>query len=453
MRSCYIIALVVALSSPRGGAEGLRAQNTNNSPYSSYGFGDLVNSTQVSQAMMAGVSAAVIDPYSVIQVNPASYASLVRPTFECGAVVRYVNYSTATASEDQSAFRMLGLTLGVPFGKGRWGMALGLMPVSDVGYSLSERVPLESGEGDVRFVYEGSGGLNRAFIGVGTSVWQRYDSLGNGHKLALGANFNYLFGGIEQTRKAYYPGGAGYYNTSAFTSLNISSPTGNVGAQYVGTLTRRTREEDDHWRFIVGAFAELASSLEADNTSLVNSFVLGGTGVEFPRDTVAFVDGASGSVRLPLAYGLGYSIFNEKWLVSLEYRRRDWNSLRVDVEGYQLPEELGASVSYALGAQFRPGGARAKTFLERTLFRAGVLYQEDYLRVQGQQLGKIGTTFGLSLPLLNSSTRSRFNLGVELGERGTMEGDRIRERYADIYIGFTITPDIREVWFRKRRIQ
>ena len=201
MRSCYIIALVVALSSPRGGAEGLRAQNTNNSPYSSYGFGDLVNSTQVSQAMMAGVSAAVIDPYSVIQVNPASYASLVRPTFESGAVVRYVNYSTATASEDQSAFRMLGLTLGVPFGKGRWGMALGLMPVSDVGYSLSERVPLESGEGDVRFVYEGSGGLNRAFIGVGTSVWQRYDSLGNGHKLALGANFNYLFGGIEQTRK------------------------------------------------------------------------------------------------------------------------------------------------------------------------------------------------------------------------------------------------------------
>ena len=226
-----------------------------------------------------------------------------------------------------------------------------------------------------------------------------------------------------------------------------------MGAQYVGTLTRRTREEDDHWRFIVGAFAELASSLEADNTSLVNSFVLGGTGVEFPRDTVAFVDGASGSVRLPLAYGLGGSIFNEKWLVSLEYRRRDWNSLRVDVEGYQLPEELGASVSYALGAQFRPGGARAKTFLERTLFRAGVLYQEDYLRVQGQQLGKIGTTFGLSLPLLNSSTRSRFNLGVELGERGTMEGDRIRERYADIYIGFTITPDIREVWFRKRRIQ
>ena len=453
MRSWHIIAVVAALSTPKGGPDGLRAQNTNNSPYSAYGFGDLVNTTQVSQALMGGIGAAVIDPYSVIHVNPASYASMVRPTFESGAVVRYVNYSTADASEDQNAFRLLGLTLGVPFGKGRWGMALGLMPVSEVGYTLTERVPLASGEGDVRFEYAGSGGLNRAFIGAGTSVLQRYDSLGNGHKLSIGANFNYLFGGIEQTRKAYYPSGLGYYNTSAFNALNISSPAWNVGVQYLGALTKRRNEEADHWRYIIGGFAELQADLEAANTVLVNSFVLGGTGVEFPRDTVAFVDGAGGTVRLPLAFGFGYTVFNERWLVSLEYRRRDWNTLRVDVEGYQLPEQLGASVSYALGAQFRPGGARAKSFWEKTIYRAGLLYQEDYLRVKGQQLGKIGTTFGLSLPLLNSATRSRFNMGVELGERGTTDDGRIRERYADIYVGFTITPDIREVWFRKRRIQ
>ena len=60
---------------------------------------------------------------------------------------------------------------------------------------------------------------------------------------------------------------------------------------------------------------------------------------------------------------------------------------------------------------------------------------------------------GVSLPIMGSSTRSRLNFGAELGERGTTDNGLIRERFASIFVGITITPDGREFWFRKRRIE
>ncbi len=73
--------------------------------------------------------------------------------------------------------------------------------------------------------------------------------------------------------------------------------------------------------------------------------------------------------------------------------------------------------------------------------------------VGGKQLDEIGMSFGISLPVMGSSTRSRLNFGAELGDRGTTDNGLIQERYAAVYIGVTITPDIREQWFKKRRIE
>jgi hypothetical protein len=49
-------------------------------------------------------------------------------------------------------------------------------------------------------------------------------------------------------------------------------------------------------------------------------------------------------------------------------------------------------------------------------------------------------------------SRSRINFGTDLGQRG-LDTNAITERYADVYIGFTLTPDQREPWFKKSRIE
>src|SRR5262245_13027861 len=112
--SCWSIRTVMAaLIGGLGCAELVHGQSGDDSPYSSYGFGDLVGSAQVSQALMGGVGIGLIDPYSVISPNPASYAALVRPCFEIGGVGHFVRLGTSEAQSESSNGRFLGLSLGI----------------------------------------------------------------------------------------------------------------------------------------------------------------------------------------------------------------------------------------------------------------------------------------------------------------------------------------------------
>jgi len=440
---------------------------------------------------MGGTGVALADPFSVSRVNPASYVGLLHTCFEAGGVVSNRRYETETASSNGRRTDLLGLTIGVPFGRGKWGMALGVNPVSNVGYELTDKGSVS--EGAVEYVYSGSGGLNRAFIGAGLMVWQNNDTLNKGGKLSAGANLDYLFGTVEESRKAYYPAGAGYYNTSVTSTVVMRSPMASAGLQYssdlIGSerakarvrghkekLAARDKREEMDWlnagkdlkdrkalrvskregealRFRLGLSAELPANLAGHYTQLVNSFVLTATGIEFPFDTAQWIDGEKGSVYMPVLIGLGVSVYNSHWMVTAEHRLRDWTQLRIDVEGFEQRTTYASSTTSALGASYRPAGDFGGGLFARTTYRAGVRWAQDYLVVGGTQLSQIGASFGMSFPLMASSTRSRFNIGVELGERGTTANGLIRERFADVYIGLTLTPDLREQWFRKRRIE
>ncbi|MCB9183253.1 MAG: hypothetical protein H6591_04995 [Flavobacteriales bacterium] len=460
------------------------------SPYSAFGFGDLTGATQVVQAMQAGVGISLADPYGVSLQNPASYSSLGHTTFETGLVARNLRFETEALTTTGRNTRLLGLTLGVPFGRGRWGMALGLTPTSTVSYRLTEQVAVEGG--NTTFEYTGSGGLNRAFIGFSRVLWQRADTINRGGKLSVGANLEYLFGSVKAARKAYYPPGNGYYNSSAASTLVVRSPSGTVGLQYVDDLIGKLRAEqrlkarkerleakDRHlemeWlnagkdpqkrkpvrmptraatalRYRLGAAVEIPTALAARNTLLVNNFVIGATGVEFPRDTAVSIDGARGHLQLPLGVGFGFTIFNNRWSFTAEHKRRDWSRAEVDVEGYRQTNELTVGRSYAIGVGFRPAGDEAGNMLTGAIYRMGLRYADDYVTVKGTALTQVGMSFGLSLPV-GSRSRSRFNLGTELGQRGTTDDGLLRERYANVFIGITITPDLNETWFKKRRIE
>lgn len=440
---------------------------------------------------MGGVGIALADPFGVSRINPASYPYLGHTTFEAGVAIRNLAYDTETISTRGRNTRMQGLTLGIPFAKGKWGLALGLNPMSTVGYKITEVVPVEGGNASL--VYAGSGGLNRAFVGVGHMIWQQNDSVNRGGKLTLGGNLEYVFGTVEGSRKVYYPSGNGYYNSSITGSLVVRSPMATAGLQYAGDLIdlhrarqrmaarkdrmrKRDAMEEMEWlnagrdpsqrsklelprsegealRFRIGLSMEMPASLAASSNTLVNNFIVGSTGVEFPRDTAVYVDGAVGTLELPMLLGAGLAVYNNHWTVALEHRRRDWSQLKVDVEGYTSANKLTTGATYALGASYRPSGNERGNFITGATYRIGLRYADDYITVNDRNISQVGASFGLSLPVMGSSTRSRINIGTELGQRGSTADGALRERYADVYLGITITPDLREQWFKKRRIE
>lgn len=154
------------------------------SPYSAYGFGDLLPAGQTPQALKGGTGLALSEPFSLSFGNPANYAALARPVFDVGFNASTVKSTTDISTASRGSADLTGFSVGVPFGGGKWGIGLGLTPYSNVDYSTSTTVP--TADGDVPFNYSGSGGLDRAFFGVGRSLLpQQYDWLGNASALTL----------------------------------------------------------------------------------------------------------------------------------------------------------------------------------------------------------------------------------------------------------------------------
>lgn len=426
-----------------------QGQQGSGSPYSAYGFGDLLGSTQVVRSSMGGLGIAYNDPFGVDPSNPASYSSLVRPVFETGLSVRNVRVDGEGVSSTGRRTDLLGLSLGVPFGQGKWGLALGLAPYSDVGYRISTTAPYSNGEGDVVYTYTGDGGLNRVFGGFSKAFDGRRDSLGNGHRVLVGLNYAHLFGSLLETRQAVYPT-EGYYHSNAQRSLYVHDGVLTIGVQVQGMVVPRRSREVSGWRYTVGGAMELPGRLNAERTELVNSFTYSAIGTEIVYDTAFYVVDEKGSIGLPASIGLGVALQNDHWTFSAEHRSRAWS--RLEENGVRRGD-LADRTQLAIGASFRPAGDIGGSFWERTIYRAGIRHLNDYLVVDGRQLSQIGMSFGMSLPVMGSSTRSRLNFGMELGERGELSDGLLRERYADVFMGITITPDLREQWFKKRRIE
>ncbi len=229
-----------------------RAQiDASGSPYSAFGFGDLLPTAQVPSALMGGTGIAYTEQFGILSANPASYAAaryigsegLLRPVFQGGVRGLFVQQKSEAATSRRSDAQFMGLSIGVPFAKGRWGLGFGIEPFSDVGYDLTETATVD--DATVSYEYNGTGGLNRIFAGLGHVLWQeKPDSLGHlGGRLAIGGNFDFLFGSVEQTRKAAYPRSLAYTSISDFSSLVLRAPTGSFGLHYSDAITSKARAQ------------------------------------------------------------------------------------------------------------------------------------------------------------------------------------------------------------------
>lgn len=465
----------------------MAAQTGGNSPFSAYGLGEVVGNTQVPQLLMGGVSVASTDPAGISPINPASYCSLRKTTFETSVVTHLTELSSDGATEAESNTRFLGFSLAIPWRSSRWALALGLLPVTSVGYDITDEGVLSNGV-DYRHTYEGTGGLNRAYAGLAHTIWRaKPDSAGRLQgQLTIGGNFNFLFGSIDQTRKAIYPPSEGYTNLSTYSGLVLSGVTGNFGLQYSNELismqamkrrrvakeVQRKAEHDARlaadpgaslaapapvrmpeapWRYVIGLTTELPSDLTARRELLELSFVLA-NGVETIRDTNYYEEGRKGTLFIPPSFGAGLQAANERWSVQLDVRRRDWSGLQLQVDDYALPSQLRPSMSVQTGASFRPARDRDRSYLKRVIYRAGFRYTSDYLKVGDLQLNEMAVSGGFSLPLSEGNYLSRFHVGAVAGRRGDNDGG-VAERFATFYFGLTLTPNTRERWFSPYRIE
>ncbi|MFY7899469.1 MAG: hypothetical protein ACOVNY_04735 [Chitinophagaceae bacterium] len=443
---CFSVASIVFAASAQ-----------ENSPYSRYGLGDYFQGQHIINRAMGGLSVAYADGLSanlgqsINFNNPASYANFKTVSYDLGLTIdnRTLRNQATTTKFSSSNFTPSYLALAVPINKQKnIGMAFGLVPKSRVNYAVIEngRIPnLDS----VQTVYEGSGGLNQAFIGLGKR-WKN---------ISLGFNMGYNFGNKEiSTKRGFYNDSVIYNNSNSATNTTFGGTFISGGIQYETVLkqvTDKTNNTENRYILRFGASGNLGQKMGARQDIIRQTFQYNGVGEVAQIDSVFEQRNIKGSVQLPSTYTIGFTIQKnvansranfDVWTFGAEYTATQWTKYRF----YGSPDALVNSWQVKIGGQFSPNPVRGSNVWSTTNYRAGFFFGKDYINANGRELKLAGLSIGAGLPVRKWRNYDYqftiINLALEFGKRGSAVNN-ITENWFRVSVGLSLS----DLWFIKRR--
>lgn len=452
-------------------AKAADAQLTNQSPYSRFGLGDIYQSGNVGNVAMGGVRTTFNDRFMVNFENPATLGYTMNTTFQSSLRFQAMRLSEGENSQELRNGNFDHFALALKRSNSPTGFLIGVTPFSTSGYAISSPTEIED-IGEATFRYDGNGGINKAFVGVGhrhdifdyryfkTKDGVVYDSLKVvKHSIAAGVNLNYFFGNLEQTRIIDFTD-VTFLDTRSVRNTRMFDFGTDIGLHYQTVLKARYNKDKrltSQWMLQLAAVYTPQLQLST-NIEEVYEQTTSQSGVTFPIDTTFYVEG-EGFTRLPARYRVGGALqyTNEKgrhFVFAVDVEQRDWSNFRTFVGGNDLSSGLVSSGEFSLGFQYTPQPVeKGKSLLSRTQYRFGVRSTETYIEVGEQQILDEAFTFGLSIPMLSSRSASKFHLGIEFGARGENNNELIREEYLNILVGVTLTPFYKNLWFIERKYQ
>jgi hypothetical protein len=429
-----------------------------NSPYSRYGLGDKMPTTNVMSRGMGGVSAAYRDSagFTINYNNPATYSAFYswtegnsKKSVAGRAIVDVgINYNVHGIREPNSTdiytssnlyFSHLGV--GIPLRR-NWGMSFGLRQLSRIDYKINrfERLydpntgePIDSSLTE----FTGDGGSYAVSLGTGIKI----------KNLSVGLDLEYVFGKTEFVTKR-----ALINDTVAYASANFTTNTGFGGLVLTGGLQYEIKFNSSLLR--LGGYGNLKHNLDANADRLRETFTRT-SGGDLRVDSVFQVRDVKGEIVYPGSYTVGFLYakgidFDKKiyrsWSLGVDYSVSQWDQYRF----YGKQDSVTNSSIVSVGGEFRPDFSK-KGYFNQIAYRLGFNFGKDYIRV-GNDLPIYGLTFGLGLPLRRWSTFSRqetiINLAFEYSKRGNND-NIVKDNIFRISAGFSLS----DVWFQKKKYE
>ena len=151
----------------------LFSQTNTGSPYSINELGEINFSGNVSNLSMGGIDVK-IDSIEVNLNNPASYAKLKTSNYLVGTFLKTSSISNTISSENISSANINYIAIAIPTKK--FGFGFGIIPYSSVGYRIESINNNDQGV-SIFNNYQGSGGLNKAFLSVGFPFLKYFTSI------------------------------------------------------------------------------------------------------------------------------------------------------------------------------------------------------------------------------------------------------------------------------------
>ena len=412
-----------------------------NSPYSRYGIGNLTPQGNIVNRSMGGISAAVSDAAFLNTVNPAAPANLVFTTLDIALEYNGRNLiDNNTIGNYRSNNAIISyLQVGFPLLNGNkkafknevmWSANFGLKPISKINYKI-ETNSSSAGE-NVQNLFEGSGGLNEAFVGTALKI----------KNLSLGVSTGYLFGEKDYSNRLIFKNDSVvFYKSSYETNTRYGGMFLKAGAQYGFKI------KDGMFR--LGAYGNLRGNYTASKDQKVETFTYDQNGSIAQIDSVYSTKGVKGKINLPSTVGVGFSVEKQHVLFGADFETTNWD----DYQFFGQKDAVTNSWIAKAGLQYLPASTSTnKGYFNFVKYRAGLSFGQDYINADGKlpvYTVSVGAGFPLKLRKSFYETQSSvLNVGFEYGNRGN-KNNSITENIYKISFGLSLN----DVWFRRVKYQ
>lgn len=422
------------------------AQPKDNSPYSRFGIGDLVDNNFMALRHMGSIGASYYSPYDINIVNPASLSYLQATAFDIGIEAEYTNLKDRFTDVTFWNGNLSYLSLAFPLHNvlnDIWdrkerdyslGMAFTLKPYSRVGYDIRS-VAVVDGVGETEFNSQGEGGT----YDLTWSNGFRYKNF------SAGLNLGYLFGRIE-TNKTVFLNESNLSNISRVENINNHSGfLWRMGAMYTfelgGGLTEEGSKVRAKKKITIGVHGNSTSKLTTEQSTFSGAISV----VQAASDTLDFTS-ARLEGKLPSEFGAGVTYRGgDNFALGVNYTSTQWSGFDTGL----VKGNLKDSYNLSFGGFLRPSNKSTAKVFGRSVYRFGAYYNQSPIEIDnnnGVSIDDVGLTLGIGLPFYYQRKISHANLGLSLGLKG--RDTIIEERYMKLTFSFTFNDN---EWFMKRK--
>ena len=433
------------------------AQSGTNSPFSTYGLGEVGGLDHASFIGIGNTTITMNDSTTLNYYNPSTYSSLAtnKPLFSLGVAFKFSRFSENGLNSNHNLTSLQHMAMAFPFAK-RFGLAVGLKPYSSRGYEFSTRTKLN--DDSLHYVYSGTGGLNEFFGGLSVKAFDF-----KGSKLAIGANFGYVFGQVTNTKKSgLIQSGVAQNNYAGGVNSKLIQAKAfhyTIGA----TFSQKIKENH---QINISAVYDPFQKINAEYENVL--FYASNVNNPITYDTLTVFDTLSGNLSTvpTITFGLNY-------VYDFDGRKKSTNKLnsQISFHGSYTSSEWTRyentfdptftntflnSTKLTFGIQYLPetnfiANKALTKFHHRVKYRAGVYQHSLPYETNGEQVKDFGTTFGFGIPIVVKNSLSSINFGFSTGKRGISDANALNERYYGINVGLSIAPGA-DKWFVKRKL-
>ena len=408
-------------------AFGLHAQSMGNSPYASFGIGEVKYDNSVETSAMGGINTAYVWDFnnSFNFKNPAANTNLEITSIKVQANNENQFFKTDYNNLDvtKHSSYLSNISIAFPISK-KLKFGFGYQPYSSKKYNLVRSEILANSTVKANRFY-GEGTLNTVQAAFGYQINKEF---------ALGLRSNFYFGKLADVEELAFSDAVlinGFETSNKIKSYNIT----------LGTTYQKKCKKDE--KVTLGATYTFGTTGNL-TTNYINSSYYYASDTKVNVTEIENKTSKDKSlIPTEFSFGVGYGK-EAKWFAStqIDYKKGSTTLFLGKPFTYQDSYRITA------GGWYLPNYNDFRNYLNRVVYRYGVFYEKGNVNINNTNINQYGITAGLTLPFQKSNAvrMSSVDLGLELGRKGTLKNNLIQQNFFNVKIGINFA----DKWFQKR---